>query len=78
MNTDRFLQSGIEIINEDRQAGDVVHVWVSDNDVPHSLALVGREGDGNAARIDSNALVNQEACESLIECGAAVAVKGAG
>ena len=78
MDAHRLFQTGEKVVNKDREAGDVVHVWMGHDDVAHLLTLRVAQGDGHAARIDGHAVVNQVASEALITGSLAVAIKAAG
>lgn len=77
MDAHRFLKGWIEIVDEDGQARNMVHVDVSNYDVLHPRALVGRERDCNAAGIKRDAIVDEIAGEALVQSRFAIAVEGA-
>ena len=78
MNSHWLRQSGIKIVDEDRQASDVIHVHMGDDDVLHVSSLVGRERNRDASRVNSDAVVYEIAGETLIQSRVAVAIEGAG
>ena len=45
---------------KDRQAGNVVHVRMRDDDIANRLALRVGQSDGDAACINGHAVVNQD------------------
>src|SRR2546422_9404941 len=47
MNANRFLQTCEEVVNKDRQTGNVVHVRMRDNDIANQLTLFVRQRDGD-------------------------------
>ena len=65
MNANRLSQLAEKIVNKDWQACDMVHVRMSDNDVPHGLPLCFRQRKADAARVDRHAIVDQETGQAL-------------
>ena len=65
VNANRLSQLAKKIINEDRQARDVVHVRMRDDNVANGLSLTLGQRETDAARIDTDAVVDQEARQAL-------------
>jgi hypothetical protein len=78
MDSNRLFQAGKQIVDKDREAGDMVHVKMSDDDVPHVLTLCVAQSDRNAAGIYGHAIVDQIASETLVQGRLTIAIKGAG
>jgi hypothetical protein len=55
----------------------VVHVRVGHNYVAYLLTLLGRKRQRNAATINSNTLVDEKTCQTLIGGCVALTIKGA-
>ena len=51
--------------NENRQAGDMVHVRVSDDNVADLLTLLSVERQRNTACVNRNRFVNKKARQAL-------------
>jgi hypothetical protein len=75
MHANRLLQFGKQVINEDRQAGNVVHVWVRDNHITHGSALRVRRGDADTTGINSHSIVDQKAGQTLRRIRAAACIE---
>ena len=67
VNAHRLLQRRKQIIDEDREACDVVHVWVSDDDVAHVIPLLFGKSHRDAAGIDGHARIDEETRKTLFE-----------
>jgi hypothetical protein len=78
MDSNRLFQAGKQIVNKDREAGDMIHVKMSNDDVSHGLTLCVTQSDRNAAGVDGHAIVNQIASETLVQGRLTIAIKGAG
>ena len=70
-----LLQFGKQVVNEDRQAGNVVHVWVRDNHIPHSSALSVSRRDADTAGIDRHTIVYEKAGQTLRRIRAAARIE---
>ena len=57
-----------QIIDKNRQAGDVIHVRMRNNYVSHGAALRVGERQANAARVDCHLIVDQKTSEALSRC----------
>ena len=76
MNTNGLAKFAKQVINKYRQAGDVVHVRMSDDNVTNRPPLGFVQGDANAARIDGYAIVDHKAGQALRGIRAALRIKG--
>jgi hypothetical protein len=74
----RLVQRGIEIVDEDREAGDVVHVRVRNDDVPDFGPLFVCKSNRDASGIDRNTVVDQKAGQTLFLRCVTVSVKRTG
>src|SRR6185503_12764406 len=74
----RFLQTRIQIVDEDRQTCDVVHVRMRDDDVFDFGALLVGQRNGDATGVDGDAVVYQKTSQTLLQGCHASSVKGAG
>ena len=72
MNANWFAQVAKKIVDKDWQAGDMIHVWVSDDDVAHRALLRFGERNANAARVNRYAIIDDEASKALRGAGAAL------
>jgi hypothetical protein len=61
----RLAQLSKQIIDEYRQARDVIHMRVRDDHIADSLLLRFSQGDANAAGIDRDAIIDHKASEAL-------------
>ena len=78
MNANWFFQAGVEIIDEDRQRGDMVHVGMSDDYIAYLLSLFVRKSDSDASCINRDAIIDHETGEVLLGRGVALAIDVAG
>src|SRR5213076_2471376 len=58
-----------KVVNENWQAGDVIHMRMRNDDIAHMVALPIGERDGEAASINRHAVVNQVTSQPLLLCG---------
>ena len=75
MNPDRLLQFTEQIIDKDRQAGDMVHVSVGNDYITHAVSLLLVERYPDATGVDGDALVDQKARQTLGLAGAAIGIE---
>jgi hypothetical protein len=78
MNADWLFELAEKIVHKDRQTGDVIHVGMRDDDVADLAPLVIVQRNPDAARVDADAIVNQEAGQALRRIGAPVGIERAG
>jgi hypothetical protein len=78
MNAHRGFQRRIEIVNEDRQTGDVVHVRMRDDYVTYCVPLIRGESDGQATGVNCHAVVDKVTGQTLFKGRLAVTIEGAG
>ena len=71
MDANWLAQLTEQIINKYRQTRNMIHVRVSDDDVAHAALLRIAKGNTNAAGIDGDAIVDDEAGKTLRETRAA-------
>jgi hypothetical protein len=74
----RFLQRWIQIVDEYRQTGDMVHVRMSDDDVSDFVALLVVERDRDAAGVNRHAIVDQKTSQTLVQSGNTLVIKRTG
>ncbi len=55
----------------------MIHMGVRDDNVTHLPTLLGSEPDSDASGINRNAIVDQIACQPLLQSRVATAIKGA-
>ena len=72
MNTNGLAKFAKKIINEYRQAGDVIHMRMGNNHIADGALLGITKRNANAAGIDSYAIVDDKAGQTLRGTGAAV------
>ena len=65
MNANRLAKLAKQVINKYRQAGDVIHVRMSDDHITDRTPLRFIQGDAYAARIDGHAIVDHKASQAL-------------
>ena len=70
-----LAQLAKQIVYEDRQAGDVIHMRVGDDDVTHGPLLRVGKRNANTAGIDRHPIVDDEAGKALRGTGAALRVE---
>src|SRR3954454_25179868 len=75
MNPNWLFELTKEIVNKDWQTGDVVHVRMRDNHVPHRLALGFRKSNPKTAGIDRDAVIDEKACQALRRSRAAAGIE---
>ena len=71
MDANWLAQLTEQIINKYRQTRDMIHVRVSDDDVAHAALLRIAKRNTNAAGIDGDAIVDDEAGKTLRQTRAA-------
>ncbi len=57
VNADRLFKHREKIVYEDRQTGNMVYVWVCNDNVAYAVALRIVNTHGNAARVDGDAVI---------------------
>ena len=77
MNSDRLAKLAEEIVHEYREARNVVHVRVSDDDVPNRPLLRFAESDSDATGINGHAVVDDKASQALSGGRAALRIERA-
>src|SRR5437762_3268866 len=77
MNSHRLFEAAKKVVDKNGKTGDVVHVWMSNNDIAYLLTLRISESNGHAAGIEGYAVINQVARETLIGGRLALAIEGA-
>src|SRR3954464_13647206 len=77
VNADRLMKITEQVINEDRQAGDVIHVGMRDNHVANALLLYIAQRNSDRAGVNCDAVVDDKASKALRGTGAAVGVERA-
>jgi hypothetical protein len=68
----------IEVINEDREARDVVHVRMRDDYVANCAPLFGIQSDGDTAGINCHTVIDQKTSQALLKGCATLGIEGAG
>ena len=71
MNTNRFVKLAEEVINKDRETGDVIHVRMGNDHIAHAALLGVAERNPNTAGVDGDAVINHKAGKALRETDAA-------
>ena len=74
VDADGLFEEGKEVIHEDGERRDVIHVRVRDDDITHRRALIFREADGDAPGVYADAAVHHEAAQTLLRRGAPLGV----
>ena len=70
-----LLQFRKQVVDKDRQAGNVVHVRVRDNHITHSSALSLGRGDADTAGINRHSIINEKAGQTLRRIRAAAGIE---
>ena len=78
MDADWLLQLAKQVIHEDRETGNMIHVRMCDDHIADRPPLSFGESDANAAGIDCDAFVDEEARQSLRRVRAPVVIERAG
>ena len=78
VNPDWRFKFAKEVVHEDGEAGDVIHVWMRDYDIAHAAPLRFSKGDSDTAGIDGYALVDEKAGQPLLKSSAPLGIERAG
>ena len=78
MNPDGLFQFAKQIVDKDRQAGNVIHVGMRHDYVAHRAALCFVQRNAEAAGVNRDAVVNQEASQALRRISVPAVIKRAG
>ena len=53
----------------------MIHMWMGHNNVPHRVALLVANGEGDTSSVNRHAIIDQKTAETLLRRGVTFLVK---
>ena len=72
VDADRLMKVTEQVIDKDRQAGDVIHVRMGDNHIADATLLRVAKRNSNTAGVDTDPVINHKAGKALRRTSAAL------